>query len=135
MKTLYYILITVTVIWLLFKLRKLIGHRKIIGRRVTVNYCDQNYHFVTIFPLEGIVTKSIKIGKLDYFIIKLDKSFSYDNNDYDTIVVKESASGQALGISKETKVYVLLPKVKFDKEQYIFEEFEHVVWATVEALG
>jgi hypothetical protein len=134
MNTLYYILVFIALIYIAFRLKMLFGHKKVIGRRVRVNYFDQNYHFETIFPLKGIVTKVIKIKDNDFFLIKLDKSFTYESVDYDTIAVRERAVGQALGVDKETDVHVLLPKVTLDKEQYAFDEFYHVVWATVETL-
>lgn len=134
MNTLYYILLFLAVVYIALRLKIFFGHKKLIGRRVRVNYFDQNYHFETIFPLKGVVTKAIKVNTTNFFLIKFDKSFVYENVDYDTIAVRERAVGQALGVDKETDVHVLLPKVALDKDQYLFEEFDHVVWATVETL-
>ena len=129
-----YIIFILVLIWVLINTKKIIGHKKIIGKRVTVDYFDQNMAFETIFPANGTLTKTIKVDTTTFFLIKLDKTFTYDNNVFDTIAVRERAVGQALGYDRETDVHVLLPKTKLDKEKYSSSEFDHVVWATVELI-
>lgn len=87
--------------------------------------------FETIFPATGEIVKSIKIGNTKYFVLKLDKKFGYESVDYDTIAIKERIAGQAIGYDNETEVHVLLPKVQLTTDKYNFDQFDHVVWATL----
>ena len=45
--------------WLIFRFKRILKHKNVIGKKVIVKYFDQNYHFEKIFPLIGIITKKI----------------------------------------------------------------------------
>lgn len=100
---------------------------------MTANYCDQNFHFESIFPADGTVSKSIKINNITFFVIKMDRPFVYEKTNYDTIVIRERST-RHLGLDNFVAVHVLLPKVNLDKTQYNFDEFDHVVWADVDLI-
>jgi hypothetical protein len=133
MTTWLYILILLAGLWLVYRIRKIIAHKKFIGRRVTVSYCDQNYHFESIFPADGTVTKSIKIKTTTFFVVKMDNPFVYEKTNYDTIIIRERST-RHLGLDNYVAVHVLLPKVNLDKTDYSFDEFDHVVWADIDLI-
>jgi hypothetical protein len=134
MQTWHYIVIIVALIWVLFKSRKLAGHRKVINRRVTIKYFDHNPDFETIFPVTGTVSRPVQVNSTGFFVIDLDKPFEYEGAVYEAIIVRERVAGQILGYDNKTDVHVLLPKVPLDKVRYAFEDFEQVAWGIVEPL-
>jgi len=119
------------VIWFSYFKSKTTTGQNIFGQRVTVEYFDQNYHFETIFPINGILTNKIKIDNGEYYVVELDKSFTYDNLEYKKIIIKERHVGYHIGIDNEVHVHVLLPKAILNKESYSLDQFDHVVWAIV----
>ncbi len=134
MQTWHYIVIVVAFIWLILRSRKLAAHRKIINRRVTVRYLDQNPDFETIFPVTGTISRPVQINSTGFFVIELDTSFEYENITYDSIIVRERVAGQILGYDNKTEVHVLLPNVPLDKVKYAVADFDQVAWATVEPI-
>jgi hypothetical protein len=118
-------------LWLYFKFQRTERQKRIIGKRVLVEYFDQNYHFETIFPLTGTVTKKIPVGKQTFFVVQLDKSFCYENKDFDKIVIRERHAGFYIGDEGEIHVHIFLPKKELTKEHYDLTDFDHVVWATI----
>jgi hypothetical protein len=108
-----------------------LANRKAIGQRVTIAYFDQNDRFETIFPINGTITQTIKVGRQKMFILDLDESFGYDIGDFKKIIIKERHVGHYIGDNNEVHVHVLLPKTELNKDKYKFDDFDHVVWATV----
>lgn len=70
------ILVLVFLLYLKFKAGT---ETTIIGRQALVEYFDQNTDFENIFPLTGTVTQKIKVGIQDFFVVKFDHKFVYDN--------------------------------------------------------
>ncbi len=130
--TWWQIIIGLILTWIIYlKTKKYFIHRQAIGQRVIIEYADQNYHFETIFPKTGTITGLIKVGKQNMFILDLDTSFSYDEGDFKKIVIAERHVGHYIGSKSEIDVHVLLPKMELTKDKYIFDDFNHVVWATL----
>lgn len=117
--------------WLYLKFKRTAKHKNIIGKKVLVEYFDQNTDFKTIFPLTGKVTEKIKVGSQDFFLVLFDKSFVYDNSNFDKIVIKERHLGYYIGGDGEIHVHVSLPKKELTKDHYELSDFDHVVWATI----
>jgi hypothetical protein len=127
-----YILLIVVYFFIQLKFKRFIGHRNILGRRVTVVYHDKNVEFDTIFPKDGLVTNKIEVGSSTCFILKFDTPFLYKRKSYDTIVIKERNFMQALGRTPLTDIQVSLPKTAFDiKNKYSIRDFDNVAWARV----
>jgi len=114
-----------------FKIKRWTKHKNIVGKKVLVNYFDQNTDFETIFPLTGTVTRKIKVSSQDFFIVQFDKSFVYHNREFDQITIKERHVGHYIGDNGEIHVHVFLPKEQPAKDHYQLTDFEHVVWATI----
>jgi hypothetical protein len=123
--------ILVFAIWLYFKFNRSVKHKDIIGKKVLVNYFDQNTDFESIFPMTGAVTGKIKVGNQDFFVVQFDKSFVYHNRDFDKIAIKERHAGNYIGSDGEIHVHVCLPKKELTKDNYELTDFDHVVWATI----
>lgn len=102
-----------------------------IGRKILVEYFDQNYNFESIFPLTGIIIEKIKVGNRDHFVVHPDKSFYYKNKDFDKIVITERHAEHNIGSDGEIHVHVLLPTTELTKNNYEFTDFDHVAWATI----
>jgi len=117
--------------WLFLKVKRRAKHKTIVGKKVVVNYFDQNSDFEKIFPMTGTVTRKIKVGSQDFFIVQFDKSFVYRNRDFSQIATKERHAGNYIGDKGEIHVHVCLPKEELTKDQYQFTDFDHVVWATI----
>lgn len=120
--------------WLHPKFKRIMKHRSIIGRKVLVAYFDQNMKFETIFPLTGTVTRKIKVGSQDFFVVQFDTTFDYDNSDFDKIVIRERHAGYYIGDEGEIHVHVCLPKNELTQDKYELTDFDHVVWATIKNL-
>ncbi len=130
--TWWQIIIGLILTWIVYlKTKKYFAHRKALGQRVTIKYADQNYNFETIFPKTGTITDFIKVGKQSMFVLDLDNSFGYDKGDFKKNVITERHIGRYIGTKDEIDVHVLLPKMELTKEKYLFNDFDHVVWATV----
>jgi hypothetical protein len=106
-------------------------YKNVIGKKLVVSYFDQNYNFEKIFPLTGIISEKILVGNQDFYIVQFEKSFSYNNNDFNKIVMTERQAGFFIGDDGEIHVHVLLPKNGLTKDHYEFSDFDHVVWAIV----
>ena len=117
--------------WLYLKFKRTEKHKNILGKKVLVEYFDQNTDFETIFPLTGKVTEKIKVGNQDFFVVQFDKSFVCDNSNFDKIVIKERHAGYYIGGEGEIHVHVCLPKKELTKDHYELSDFDHVVWATI----
>ena len=117
--------------WLYLKFKRTEKHENIIGKKVLVEYFDQNINFETIFPLIGIVTEKIKVGNQNFFVVQFDKSFVYDNSNFDKIVIKERHTGYYIGSEGEIHIHVCLPKKELTEDHYELSDFNHVVWATI----
>jgi hypothetical protein len=118
--------------WIIYlKTKKYFNHRQAIGKSVTIEYADQNIYFESIFPKTGTITQFIKVGNQNMFVLDLDTSFGYERGNYKKIVIAERHAGRYIGAKEEIEVHVLLPKIKLTKDKYLFEEFDHVVWATI----
>lgn len=118
-------------LWLYLKFKVLRKYKAIIGRKVLVEYFDQNMNFETIFPLVGTVIQKIKVGNQDFFVVQLDTTFVYDNNCFDKIVIKERHAGNYIGEEGEIHVHVCLSKIELKQDNYELSDFDHVVWATI----
>lgn len=130
--TWWQIIIGLLIAWIIyFKTKKFFANKKSIGQRMTIDYSDQNNNFETIFPKKGIITRAIKVENQKMFVLELDDQFSYENEDYKRIVIKERHVGHYIGDDNEVHVHVLLPKIELNKDRYKFDDFEHAVWATV----
>ena len=123
--------ILILVFWIYLKFKRTEKHKNVIGKKVLVEYFDQNTNFETIFPLTGIVTKKIKVGSQFFFVVQFDNSFIYDNCDFDKIVIKERHAGYYIGGDGEIHVHVCLPKIALTKDHYELTDFDHIVWATI----
>lgn len=126
--------ILILVFWLYLKFKRTTKHKTIIGRKVLVEYFDQNTNFETIFPLTGTVTQKIKVGSQDFFVVQFDSTFVYNNSDFDKIVVKERHAEHYIGEKGEIHVHVCLPKNELTQDKYELTDFDHVVWATIKNL-
>ena len=120
--------------WLYLKVKRTAKHISIIGKKVRVDYFDQNTNFETIFPLTGTITNKIRVGNQDFFTLQFDKSFCYENKDFDKIVIRERHAGHYIGDNGEIHVHVLLPKRKLTQDYYELTDFDHVVWATIKNI-
>lgn len=107
---------------------------KAIGQRVTIDYFDQNIRFETIFPKKGIITQAIIVNGQKLFILDLDESFVYNSVNCKKIIIKERQIGHQIGDNAEVHVHVFLPRTELNKEKYLFDDFDHVVWATVKPI-
>jgi hypothetical protein len=125
------ILIIIIGLWGFTWVKRTSTHHKAIGSHVTVNYFDQNFDFESIFPATGTITRQIYINNTVFFVVLLEKTFIYYNTEYKDIIIKERHAGQFIGSTNEIHIHVLLPKVTLEKDQYKFDDFEQVVWATV----
>jgi len=127
------IIIGLIILWIIYsKITQAVRHKNAIGQQMIVNYFDQNHHFETIFPKKGILTEKIKIGKVKrFFVVDFDVPFNYDNREFKKIVIQERHLRNYIGSDKEVHVHVLLPKTTLDKDKYSFDQFDHVVWATI----
>jgi hypothetical protein len=126
------ILIGLIVAWIIYlKIKKFFANIKAMGQRMTIDYFDQNYNFETIFPKKASIVKTIKVGGQKMFVLELDQQFGYKNGDFKEIVIKERHAGHYIGDRKEVHVHVFLPKTDLHKDEYKFDDFDHVVWATV----
>ena len=99
--------------------------------KIIIEYLDQNYHFEKIFPLHGTIINTLNIAQKKFFLVQIDRPFTYLDVLYDQIVIKERHVGHYIGPKKETHVLVLLPKTSLNEKEYSLEQFDHVVWATV----
>ena len=61
------LLILIIGLWLYSKFKRTERHKNIIGKKVLVEYFDQNCDFETIFPLTGTVMRKIKVGNQNFF--------------------------------------------------------------------
>lgn len=125
------VLILIFAVWFYLKIKRNIKHKDIVGKKVLVNYFDQNTDFETIFPLTGTVTEKIKVGSQDFFIVQFDESFVYHNRDFDNIAIKERHAGHYIGDNGEIHVHVCLPKKELKQGHYELTDLDHVVWAII----
>ena len=129
------ILLLIFILWRLYLwFKKWYLNKKAIGKRFSIHYFDQNINFENIFPLNGIITEKIKIGKGLFFVMKLDNSFAYDFGNCDTICIRERHLGFYIGSKKPVHVHVLLPKIDLNLKKYKFKQFDHVVWAEIKPI-
>lgn len=124
----------IIVLWLYLMFKRAMKHKTIIGRRVLVEYFDQNTNFEIIFPLCGTVTQKIKVGNNTFFVIEFEKSFVYERCDYDKIAIKERHAGYYIGAEGEIHVHVCLPRKELKQDRYELTDFDHVVWATIKKI-
>jgi hypothetical protein len=125
--------LTIVVFWIIYsRLRKKQLNKNAIGRLVSLCYVDHNAMIEGELPRTGKIIKTIRIeGKLDNFVIDLDKPIHFDNHDFKEIVVRERHAGRYIGSAEETHVHLLLPRAGLIKERYEFDEFSHVAWLSI----
>ena len=131
----WWLILVLTIAILVFlAFRQTNKHKAIVGKKVLVNYFDQNTAFETIFPLTGTVTGIIKVGRQNFFVVQFDKPFVYHNKGFDKIAITERHAGYYIGGSGEIHVHVCLPKKDFKLDHYELTDFDHVVWATIQKV-
>ena len=109
-------------------------YKNIIGKKILVHYADHNIKFETIFPLTGIIAEIIKLDNRNCPVVVFETPFTYNNDEFVKMVIKERHEGVQIGDDGEVHVHVLLPKGKFNKTVYSSSDFNHVVWATIKIL-
>jgi hypothetical protein len=130
----HYIIILIAIIWVVFKLRKQAGQRKVINTRVRVLYQDHNPDFEQLLPVTGTVSRQVQINSTVFFVIDLDAGIEYEDRPYHALLVREKVAGQIPGYERRVEVRVLLPLVELNKARYEVDEFEQVCWAVVDPI-
>jgi hypothetical protein len=109
----------------------------IVGKRVRLEYGDQNYSFESIFPREGKILSRHKTENVDdWYLIDLDNSFQYKGKEHKQILIRSRWQGKKIGRLGITSVFVLLINNKEDVShpEININNFDHVVWAEAKII-
>ena len=107
------------------------------GKRVKLEYGDQNDAFVSIFPREGkILTRHKTENVDDWYLVELDKPFQYEGEKNKIILIRSRWQGKKIGRLGVTSVFVLLINNKEDVShtEINIDNFNHVVWADAKII-
>ncbi len=122
-----------------------------IGKRITVEYFDQNEVFKHLLPRSGCVIRQVSFEDYgeDWYLIALDEPFNYkQSSDYrhrdakpdffkemhiTHLLIKSRWENVELGGNEPTSVFVfLVPDISiFDKSDILGKDFLHVCWGMV----
>lgn len=107
------------------------------GKRVRLEYGDQNDAFESIFPREGqILTRHKTDNVNDWYLVDLDNLFEYEGKENRQILIRSRWQGSKIGRLGVTSVFVLLINKKEDvsKPEINIENFNHAVWADAKII-
>lgn len=103
---------------------------KLIGKKIQIEYGDQNINFEKIFPKTGeIISRHITDNVDDWFLVKLDEPFEYNGRNNDKILIRSRWEEATIKDSDVSVFVLLIPHAELIKYEKIdVEEFEHVTW-------
>ncbi len=107
------------------------------GKRVKLEYGDQNNEFESIFPREGkILTRHKTESVDDWYLVDLDKPFQYEGKENSQILIRSRWQGKKISRLGVTSVFVLLINNQQDvsQQQINIDNFNHVAWADAKII-
>jgi len=107
------------------------------GKRVRLEYGDQNDAFESILPREGRILSRHRTDNVDdWYLVELDNPFDYEGKENQQILIRSRWQGRKIGRLGVTSVFVLLINKKEDvsKPEINIENFNHVVWAEAKII-
>ena len=117
-----------------------------IGKRIRVEYFDQNYRLEPILPRSGVIERQLASESVDdWFLLRLDEPFDYqiaiDQFNFRGIhnthlLIRSRWHDSRIGDLEPTSVFILLiPDSKSLEESPIhIESFHHVAWGMAHTL-
>jgi len=107
------------------------------GKRIKLEYGDQNDEFETIFPREGEILTRHKTELVDdWYLVELDNPFQYEGKDNRQLLIRSRWQGKKIGRLGVTSVFVLLINKQEDVSQpdIDIDNFNHAVWADAKII-
>ena len=105
---------------------------EIVGTRIWLDYYDQNEKFNDAFlpQLCEVVRRFNGAGGAkDWYLIRLEKSFKYDEAEYDHLMIRSRWVGCRISDERGTSVFiVLVPDPRKLRDPYKMENSLYIAW-------
>ena len=110
----------------------------IVGGKIRLEYFDQNEDFARSFPAQTcdvIQRFSSTDGADNWFLLKLDKPFTYEGIENTHLLVRSRWRESEIGGKEPTSVFILLVSDKtLLKDPLDIASFRHVAWGMAYAM-
>lgn len=109
----------------------------IVGKRVKLEYGDQNDQFEDILPREGkVVSRHRNESVRDWYLVSLDSPFEYDGTINPLVLIRSRWKDRKIGRIGVTSVFLLLIHNEKDVShpEIDIDNFRHVAWADAKII-
>ncbi len=106
----------------------------IVGKQVLLSYFDQNENYRAFLPKTGIIEKRLTSKNVDnWFLLKLNKPFSYAGVKNRKLLVRSRWEGVEIGDEDEVSVFIVqIPDNSIIQgDSVVIKEENLVAWGTI----